>query len=143
MFPYCFFMIKNLIQTKKDSCKFSQKWIVKKIQIGSKAPKIISLKINCLVTLKRRLKSKKVQEWNPPKMTKIIFKNHKNHKKLIVLKIICPVIQKQRLKSKKVQEWDPPKMTQIIIKTHKNKNKIIVLKIFYGLAKISKLKNAE
>ena len=60
------FMIKNWFQTKKYLCKFSQKSIVKKIQIGSKAPKFISLKIICPVTQKRRLKSKKVQEWDPP-----------------------------------------------------------------------------
>ena len=36
--------------------------IVKKIQIGSKATKLFSLKIICPVTQKRRLKSKKVHE---------------------------------------------------------------------------------
>ena len=50
--------------------------VKKKIQIGSKAPKFISLKINCPVTQKRRLKLKKSSRVrpHPPKMTQIIIK---------------------------------------------------------------------
>ena len=49
-------------QTKKYPRKFSQKSIVKKIQIVSKSQKLIFLQIICPVTQKQRLKSKKVQE---------------------------------------------------------------------------------
>ena len=50
----------------------------KKIQIGSKSQKITFSQIIFPVTQKQTLQSKKVQERNPPKMTQIIIKNHKN-----------------------------------------------------------------
>ena len=40
-----FFMIKNWFQTKKHSCKFSKKLIVKKLQIGSNIIFILGMKI--------------------------------------------------------------------------------------------------
>ena len=40
-----FFMIKNWFRTKKYSCKFSQKSIVKKVQIGSTVIFLIEMKI--------------------------------------------------------------------------------------------------
>ena len=61
--------------------KFSQKSIDKKIQIGSKSHKICVLQIICPVTQKQRVKSKKVHEQNPPQMSQIIIRNHKNQKK--------------------------------------------------------------
>ena len=44
-----------------------------------KSLKVIFLQLICPVTQKQKLKSKKVQEWNPPKISQIIKRNHKKH----------------------------------------------------------------
>ena len=56
-----------------------QKNIYHVLKVTRKSLNVIFLQLICHITQKQRLKSKKLQEWNPPKMSQIIKRNHKKH----------------------------------------------------------------